>query len=118
MAHPLLLPHPAASFLGWTPDHVAEIESGLWIRSTGRRVWFCLHLKGAAMRPKLLGERSAFSEKLSRLGTRLRDPHWRKYGLTLIAGKMIALVILFVAIVAINRFRMYGTVFAQDAASV
>jgi Amt family ammonium transporter len=67
------------------------------------------------MRPKLIGERLRFSEKLSRLGTRLRDPEWRRYGMLLIAGKMIALALLLLAIVAINQYRKYGTVFADDA---
>jgi Amt family ammonium transporter len=39
-----------------------------------------------------------FSDKLSRLGARLKDPRWRKYGLTLLAGKAIALVVLLLLI--------------------
>ncbi len=40
-------------------------------------------------------ERLSFSYKLQRLGQRMKDPQWRKYGMTLMAGKVIALVLLF-----------------------
>src|SRR5689334_18042086 len=40
-------------------------------------------------------ERLTFGEKVSRLGQRLRQPEWRRYGMQLLAGKMIALAIIF-----------------------
>ena len=47
-------------------------------------------------------ERLSFGERFSRLGERLKDPQWRRYGLTLLAGKMLALAILaFVLLVAV-----------------
>src|SRR4029077_6953702 len=37
----------------------------------------------------------SYPEKISRLGRRLREPQWRRYALTLMAGKMLALAVLF-----------------------
>jgi Amt family ammonium transporter len=47
-------------------------------------------------------QRMALTGKMSRLGIRLRDPEWRKYGATLLGGKMlgIALVLLMMAMVS------------------
>ena len=42
----------------------------------------------------------SFSSRVSRLGLRLKDPEWRRYGLTLIAGKFLGLALLFAVIVA------------------
>jgi Amt family ammonium transporter len=39
-----------------------------------------------------------FSDKLDRLRERLKDPQWRKFGMTLLAGKAIALVVLLLLI--------------------
>jgi Amt family ammonium transporter len=66
-------------------------------------------------------EKLRFGQKVSRLRTRLRDPQWRKFGLTLLAAKAIALIILVLLItlgpklldLAING----QTAFAQQAAS-
>ena len=43
--------------------------------------------------------RLTFSEKLSRLATRLRDPKWRRYGLLLLAGKTLGIALVFGMIV-------------------
>ena len=48
-------------------------------------------------------ERLSFGQKLTRLGDRMRDPQWRKYGMTLMAGKMIAL-----GLIAQSEFRKQG----------
>src|SRR5262245_50389899 len=45
------------------------------------------------------GETLGLSEKLSRLGSRLRDPEWRHYGMLLLAGKALGLVLLCVVII-------------------
>ena len=59
--------------------------------------------------------RPRLSEKLSRLRARVRDPEWRRYGLTLIAGKMIGLALIGLMMLAVARFMKYGSVFADDA---
>src|SRR4029453_1291145 len=35
-----------------------------------------------------------FSEKVTRLGGRLRDPRWRRYGMLLLAGKALGIALL------------------------
>jgi Amt family ammonium transporter len=57
--------------------------------------------------------RGSYAAKISRLGLRLKDPEWRRYGLTLMAGKMLGLAVLFLAIFAVMRYMDHGTVFAQ-----
>ncbi len=42
--------------------------------------------------------------KLARLRTRLRDPEWRRYGLTLLIGKVGALAILYLAFALFSAF--------------
>jgi len=62
-------------------------------------------------------ERLSFAGKVVRLGHRLKDPQWRRYGLTLMAGKFIALaIILFVVLVAVPSIVSH-TALAQDAAT-
>jgi Amt family ammonium transporter len=59
----------------------------------------------------------SFSQKVSRLAGRMKDPQWRRYGATLLAGKMLGLAILaFVALVVIPSVLSH-TVWAQDAAT-
>ena len=36
---------------------------------------------------KPLSPRLSFGQKVSRLGHRMKDPEWRRYGMTLMAGK-------------------------------
>src|SRR5579875_4128936 len=43
-----------------------------------------------------------FSEKLSRLAVRLRDPEWRRYGKLLIAGKVLGVAAVLLVMLAIN----------------
>src|SRR4051812_38254799 len=72
---------------------------------------------GVAMRrTRKEGPKLAFGQKVTRLGHRLRDREWRKYGLTLVAGKMLGILVLFAAIWAVKQYATYGTVFADDAA--
>ena len=62
-------------------------------------------------------ERLSFSERVVRLGHRLKDPQWRRYGLTLMAGKFIGLaILLFVILVAVPSILSH-TALAQDAAT-
>ena len=61
-------------------------------------------------------ETLSFSEKVSRLGVRLRDPQWQRYGVTLIAGKMLGLaILLFVVLVAVPSVMSHHAL-AQEAA--
>ena len=46
--------------------------------------------------------RTPFSEKLSRLSSRMRDPEWRRYGRTLLAGKLLGVGAVLVVMLAIN----------------
>jgi len=39
------------------------------------------------------GERLSMKEKLTRLGERMRDPEWRRYGFTLASGKVLGLFV-------------------------
>ena len=49
-------------------------------------------------------ERCERVNKFARLAQRLRDPEWRRYGLTILLGKAAALVILLAAVVLISAF--------------
>lgn len=63
------------------------------------------------------GDRLSYFDKVRRLGDRLKDPQWRRYGLTLMAGKFIGLsILLFAVLVVIPAFTSHTTL-AQDAAS-
>ena len=44
----------------------------------------------------------SLAQKVSRLRARLRDSEWRKYGALLLAGKVTAIGLLILAIVAIS----------------
>jgi Amt family ammonium transporter len=59
----------------------------------------------------------SFAGRVIRLGHRLKDPEWRRYGLTLMAGKMIALAILFFVIVVAVPAILSHTAQAQEAAA-
>ncbi len=65
------------------------------------------------------GPRLSYPEKLSRLALRMRDPEWRRYGMTLMAGKMLGLALLAAIIIAITVLPslMSGTAHGQDAAA-
>ena len=56
----------------------------------------------------------SFSQKLSRLGNRLRNPEWRRYGTTLLAGKVIG-VGLTLCVMAALSYLAFAHVYAADA---
>src|SRR5215475_11998419 len=57
--------------------------------------------------------RLSLSQKLSRLGTRMRNPEWRRYGGTLLGGKLLGLgVVLLVMVVVSGLF--FTSVHAQS----
>lgn len=56
-----------------------------------------------------------FPQKLSRLATRLKDAEWRRYGGTLIAGKMIGVAAVLLCIATISGL-FFARVLAADAA--
>src|SRR5690349_17689297 len=60
-------------------------------------------------------QRLSFSEKVSRLAVRLRDPEWRKYGATLATGKVVGLGLVLLVIAAMSYFVFGRTVLADDA---
>ncbi len=66
--------------------------------------------------PPVLKQRSklSYSQKLSRLVTRLKDPEWRQYGRTLLLGKAlgIASVLLVIGLLSVTVF---AKVYAADA---
>jgi Amt family ammonium transporter len=57
--------------------------------------------------------RLSFNQKLLRLGERLQDPQWRKYGITLFAGKALGIGLVLAAI-TIASHAFFGRVFAAD----
>src|ERR1700728_2535227 len=58
--------------------------------------------------------RLSFSEKLSRLALRMRDPEWRRYGGAMLAGKVIG-VLSVLAIMGLVTYVGFSHVFADDA---
>ena len=67
------------------------------------------------MRPKVQqGPSLSISQKFSRLATRMRDPEWRRYGATLLAGKA-AGVGLTLLIMAVITGLCFTRVFAADS---
>ena len=67
---------------------------------------------------KPLSPRLSFGQKLTRLGHRMKDPQWRRYGMLLMAGKMLGLVVLALVVLTITAVMNRGTAYADDAASV
>jgi ammonium transporter, Amt family len=59
-------------------------------------------------------EKLAFSEKVGRLIIRLRDPEWRRYGGTLLAGKVVGVASVLL-IMAVVTYLFFGHVLADDA---
>src|SRR4051794_2508845 len=49
-----------------------------------------------------IGKRLSLSAKLSRLGRRLREPQWRRYGGLLLGGKALGLLIVFLVITIVS----------------
>src|SRR5215813_2052934 len=60
------------------------------------------------------GERLSFSQKLSRLALRLRDPEWRRYGSLVFAGKAIGVVTV-VLVIALYTGAVDSSVLAAEA---
>jgi len=60
------------------------------------------------------GRRLSFSEKLSRLKVRLGQSEWRKYGTTLLAGKVIGVAAVLLVMAAMT-YVFFGHVLADDA---
>ena len=58
------------------------------------------------------GLKLSLAKKLSRLAVRLRDPEWRSYGGTLLAGKVLG-VGLVLAIMAVVSAAFFTHVYAQ-----
>src|SRR5690348_18458112 len=56
-------------------------------------------------------EKLSFSEKVSRLATRLRDPEWRRYGKLLILGKATGLAIV-LAVIGFMSYFVFAHVYA------
>ena len=61
------------------------------------------------------GETITIGNRLQRLGVRLRDAEWRRYGYLLLAGKGLGLVVLFASMYLISGLIGHG-VHAEDAA--
>src|SRR4051794_23653436 len=62
----------------------------------------------------------SMGEKVSRLGGRLRDPLWRRYGMQLMLGKLLGLAVLLAVIFVVPAVLggMFGTpALAQQAAA-
>jgi len=60
-------------------------------------------------------QRLSYREKFSRMGARLRDPQWRRYGMTLMAGKMLGLAVLLLGILIVSAWLRYGHAYADTA---
>ncbi len=58
-------------------------------------------------------ERLSWSQKISRLGNRMRDPEWRRYGRLLLAGKLLGVALLFCAVILTPELLGWST-FAAD----
>jgi Amt family ammonium transporter len=56
----------------------------------------------------------SLATKLTRLGARLRDPEWRRYGVLLLTGKLVAIALLFLVATLINPDQMGLSTFAAD----
>jgi Amt family ammonium transporter len=59
----------------------------------------------------------SFSQKLSRLKARLGQSEWRKYGTTLLAGKVVGVAAVLLIMAAVT-YVFFGHVFADDAPAV
>jgi len=62
----------------------------------------------------LMKEKSSFSQKISRLRARLRDPEWRQYGSLLLMGKLSGVGLLVLAAVFLNPGLLGLNTFAAD----
>ncbi len=68
----------------------------------------------------LMKKRLTLSQKMSRLGVRLRDPEWRRYGGLLLTGKGLGVALLIAGVaflpdlIGLNAFAAAGDVKAAD----
>src|SRR6266702_1052532 len=68
----------------------------------------------------LMKKRLTLSQKMSRLGVRLRDPEWRRYGGLLLTGKGLGVALLIAGVaflpdlIGLNAFAADGDVKAAD----
>jgi len=74
-------------------------------------------MKASALPLECNGPARTFSEKIARLGVRLRDREWQRYGLTLLAGKLLGLCLLLVVIVVYSALQQSPTARAADVVS-
>jgi ammonium transporter, Amt family len=65
-----------------------------------------------------MNKRPSFSQKLSRLRTRLSDPEWRRYGTLLLLGKVLAIGLLLVGVAFFNPGLLGFNALAQAPAAV
>jgi Amt family ammonium transporter len=65
----------------------------------------------------LLSERLSYSEKFSRLSTRMRDPEWRRYFALIAIGKAVAVAAVLLTIFCVMNYMRSGTIWAQQAAT-
>ncbi len=69
---------------------------------------------GIARRRQKTEPRLSFSEKVARLGRRLRQREWQKYGGTMLAGKMLG-VLAVLLVMGVVTYLFFGRVLADDA---
>ena len=60
-------------------------------------------------------KRVSWAEKVGRFGLRMRDPEWRRYGALLLAGKLVGIAALLLAVVFVNHAMVGTGVLAADA---
>ena len=57
----------------------------------------------------------SWADKCVRLAERMKDPEWRRYGMTLLAGKMLGLIVLAMVVLIVTAVINRGTAYADDA---
>src|SRR5581483_1574406 len=70
-------------------------------------------LRSYGMRGMSPGQKLTLAEKFSRLGTRLRDPEWRRYGRLLLAGKALGIGVVLLIMIVVGGL-LFGKVLASD----
>ncbi len=60
------------------------------------------------------GSTVSFSQKFSRLGSRLKEAQWRRYGVTLVAGKLLGIFVVFLTATFLTQL-LFTKVYAADA---
>ena len=63
------------------------------------------------------GSTLSFSQKFSRLGSRLKDAQWRRYGMTLLGGKVLGVVGVLMITAFLTQL-LFTTVHAADTPGV